>query len=103
MRGRRRSALDLCRPFALLLLAILTGCTTSSLESRSPTPANQSLALSRGCEQLAREVDDPAVTDADDPWRKIGEYAVALGEANSNIAATRNCQAHQRERFAKGK
>ncbi|UGA45993.1 hypothetical protein HU230_0008125 [Bradyrhizobium quebecense] len=52
---------------------------------------------------MAQNVNDPAVPDHPDPWRVIGEYAVALGEANSNIDATRTCQQHQRERLAKGK
>ncbi|WP_315742786.1 MULTISPECIES: hypothetical protein [unclassified Bradyrhizobium] len=55
--------------------------------------------MSRDCEQLARNVDDPAVTETSDPWRSIGEYAVALGEANNNIDATRECQRRQRERL----
>ncbi|WP_316171073.1 hypothetical protein [Bradyrhizobium sp. SZCCHNRI1058] len=42
------------------------------------------------------------VTETSDPWRSVGEYAVALGEANSSIDATRECQRRQRERL-KGK
>ncbi|UFZ05492.1 hypothetical protein LQG66_04010 [Bradyrhizobium ontarionense] len=61
------------------------------------------MALPRDCEQLARNVDDPTVGETSDPWRAIGEYAVALGEANGNIDATRECQRRQRERFGKGK
>jgi hypothetical protein len=59
--------------------------------------------LSRACERLAQNVNDPVIADHPDPWRTIGEYAVALGEANSNIDATRSCQQRQRERLAKGK
>jgi hypothetical protein len=60
------------------------------------------VALSRACEQLAADVNDPAIPDHPDPWRTIGEYAVALGEANANIDATRKCQEKQRARLAKG-
>ncbi|MGW1423636.1 hypothetical protein ACWAT4_26345 [Bradyrhizobium manausense] len=59
--------------------------------------------MSRACEDLARNVDDPEVTEQTDPWQKVGEYAVALGEANANIDASRECQKRQRERFAKRK
>ncbi|MBW7968160.1 hypothetical protein [Bradyrhizobium sp. BR 10289] len=59
--------------------------------------------MSRACEDLARNVDDPVVTEQSDPWQKTGEYAAALGEANDNIDATRECQKRQRERLAKGK
>lgn len=58
--------------------------------------------MSRDCERLAANINDPAIGEATDPWRAIGEYAVALGEANANIDATRECQRRQRERL-KGK
>lgn len=61
------------------------------------------MALSRACEDLDRNVDDPVVTEQSDPWQKVGEYAVALGEANGNIDASRECQKRQRERLAKRK
>ncbi|WP_182915322.1 hypothetical protein [Rhodopseudomonas palustris] len=51
---------------------------------------------------MARNVDDPSVGARSDPWRVIGQYAVALGEANGNLDATRDCQRGQRERLAKG-
>jgi hypothetical protein len=59
--------------------------------------------LSRDCERLAVDVDDPEVPDHPDPWKAIGEYAVALGEANANIDATRSCQVKQRAGLAKRK
>jgi len=59
--------------------------------------------LSRECERLAANINDPDVTESSDPWRAVGEYAVALGEANGNIDATRKCQQKQRARLAKGK
>jgi hypothetical protein len=54
---------------------------------------------------LAKNVDDPVIDEqaAIDPWLAIGEYAIALGEVNGNIDATRECQKRQRERLAKGK
>ncbi|MEY9358994.1 hypothetical protein ABH994_001715 [Bradyrhizobium yuanmingense] len=61
------------------------------------------MALSPACEDLAANVNDPVVTEQIDPWQKIGEYAVALGEANANIDASRECQRRQRERLSKGK
>lgn len=61
------------------------------------------MALSRECERLAVNVNDPVVSETSDPWRSVGEYAVALGEANGNIDATRACEKKQRERLAKGK
>jgi hypothetical protein len=59
--------------------------------------------LSPACEQLAQNVNDPVIPDRPDPWRVIGEYAVALGEANGNIDATRECQTRQRVRMGKRK
>lgn len=61
------------------------------------------MALSRDCEDLAENVDDPVVTEQSDPWQKVGEYADAFGQVNANIDATRECQRRQRERLAKGK
>ena len=102
---RRSLATILMLPLVLLALASSTGCTTSSVESKLSPPSrpNQSVALSRDCETLARNVDDPEVTESSDPWRSVGEYAVALGDANANIDATRECQKRQRERLAKRK
>lgn len=59
--------------------------------------------LSPACEQLAKNIGDPVIPDHPDPWFVIGEYAVALGDANSNIDATRECQKRQRVRMGKGK
>ncbi|MBC7576404.1 MAG: hypothetical protein H7312_03460 [Tardiphaga sp.] len=61
------------------------------------------MALSRACEQLAGNVDDPVVDQTTDPWRAVGEYAVALGRANDALDATRACQNDQRERLARGR
>lgn len=42
------------------------------------------------------------VTVTTNPKLAVGEYRVALGEANDNITATRECQSNQRKRLAKG-
>jgi hypothetical protein len=78
------------------------GCVTSSGDPPPPAGRN-GVQIPRDCENLARNVDDPQLGAKPDPWRVIGQYAVALGEANGNIDATRECQAGQRERLAKGK
>jgi hypothetical protein len=52
---------------------------------------------------LAANVNDPVIPDHPDPWRVVSEYAVALGEANTNIDATRECQRRQRVRMGKRK
>lgn len=89
---------------SLLLVAISSGCTLFSAASREPpAPTNHGVTLSRECERLAKNVDDPVVVEPIDPWHVIAEYAVALGDANGNIDATRECQEQQRKRLAKGK
>lgn len=88
----------------LSLMAILTGCGLFNAGRIAPAPTNHSVALSRECERLAVNVDDPVFDfRALDPWYAIGQYAVALGIANANIDATRECQARQRSRLLKGK
>lgn len=76
--------------------SILSGCghvTTA--------PAEHRVQLSRECERLAANVDHPPMpTKAKPPQVTVGEYAVALTEANDNIDATRECQRRQRERLA---
>lgn len=80
----------------------LTGCSTFS----APSAGNNGFQLSRDCEQLAANVADPVdidpVTVKSNPKLAVGEYRVALGQANDNIDATRTCQADQRHRLAKG-
>lgn len=88
--------------FALSLLTILSGCGHSA----PPSVENNGFQLSRECELLAGDVEDPQdagrVTVNTPPKLAVGEYKVALGEARDNIAATRDCQAGQRKRLAKG-
>jgi len=80
----------------------LSGCGSSREIARSPV-AKPAIQLTRDCEQLARTVDDPEITADTDPKLAVGEYVVALGDANDNISATRECQRRQRERLLKGK
>lgn len=61
------------------------------------------MQISRSCEQLAQNVAEPNVTVETDPKLAVGEYVVALDEANTNLTATRTCQANQRQRLAKGR
>jgi hypothetical protein len=75
---------------------ILSGC------AHSVAPSSLAIQLPRDCEALARNVEDPALDVATDPKLAVGEYEVALDEANGNITATRTCQVNQRKRFAKG-
>lgn len=82
---------------------ILSGCASSG----APSIGKQGYQLSRACEQLAANVVDPleagTVTVRTDPKLAVGEYRVALGEANDNLDATRTCQENQRKRVAKGR
>ncbi|MGY4333179.1 hypothetical protein ACVWWG_007596 [Bradyrhizobium sp. LB7.2] len=82
---------------------ILSGCATSG----APSVDAQSVHVSTACEGLAQNVVDPleagTVTVTTNPKLAVGEYRVALGEANDNITATRECQSNQRKRLAKGR
>lgn len=61
------------------------------------------MTIPRTCEDLAKDVDHPAVAEGGDPRVTVGEYVVALDEAKSNLGATRTCQAGQRERMKAGR
>jgi hypothetical protein len=90
------------RLFVLSLLMIFNGCARSV----APSVESNGFQLSRNCERLAANVEDPQdagrLTLNTDPKLAVAEYKVALGEANDNIDATRECQANQRKRVAKG-
>jgi hypothetical protein len=73
---------------------ILSGCAHSGV------PADTSFAIARDCENLAANVAAPELTVATDPKLAVGEFEVALDEANGNLTATRTCQANQRKRAA---
>lgn len=61
------------------------------------------MQIPRDCEQLAKTVPvpDPA-RDRANARLALARTTGALVEANDNLDATRECQAGQRERFAKG-
>jgi hypothetical protein len=61
------------------------------------------VTLGRDCENLAAIVSDPRIDEHTSPVIGTAQFAVALDEANGNLNATRECQANQRERLAKGK
>ena len=61
------------------------------------------MQISRSCEQLAANVEAPVISIETDPRLAVGEYAVALDHANSNLDATRTCQVRQRERLKAGR
>lgn len=81
---------------------ILSGCGHFA----APPAKSNGFQLSRECEHLAANVDDPIedgrITQQTDPKLAVGEYRVALGQANDNLTATRTCQQDQRARVAKG-
>ncbi|NUU41366.1 hypothetical protein [Tardiphaga robiniae] len=79
-------------------MTIFSGCASSGV-----TPASTSVQISRSCEQLAQTVDHPEPTIETDPRVTVGEYAVALDTANTNLDATRTCQVRQRERMKAGR
>jgi hypothetical protein len=74
----------------------LTACATS--------PASQRVAVQipRDCEDLARTVPYPAVTVGMSAKVAMARHRAALGQANGNLVATRECQQRQREVFAAG-
>jgi hypothetical protein len=75
---------------------ILSGCATSGAPS-----VKEGFQLSRECEHLATNVDEPTVTLTTDPKLAVGEYKVALDGANTNLTATRTCQSNQRKRLSR--
>lgn len=81
----------------IILLLGLTGCATVS-------PGNPKLqvAIPTACEELAKEVSAPALREGDKALAALARTRAALGMANGNIRATRDCQASQRGRFANG-
>lgn len=74
----------------------LTGC------GHFAAPDSPTVQIPRNCEDLAETVPHPEPSKAVDPKVTVGEYSIALDEANGNLKDTRTCQANQRKRFAKG-
>lgn len=58
--------------------------------------------IPRDCEALARTVAYPDVSKGQSAKVAVARHRAALGQANGNLVATRDCQAAQRERFARG-
>lgn len=81
----------------LSLLTILPAC------AHFAAPSSTAIAIPRNCEALAQNVGDPDINLQTDPKLAVGEYEVALDEANGNITATRTCQSNQRKRFARSR
>lgn len=74
----------------------IAACTR--LPNPSPDPPTQ---IPRDCEEQARPVDGPAWFKGANAKALLVDTTVALKEANANLGATRTCQAHQRETFAR--
>lgn len=83
---------------------MMTICAFVASCASVPGPsADAGVQISRACEDLAQGVDAPE-------WRKganakalLADTTVALDEANGNLAATRLCQANQRQTYAPAK
>jgi len=95
MRNDYRSCLKTAA--ALLTMLTLTACATSP---GSPTRA--AVQIPRDCELLAQTVPYPAVSKGQSAKVVLGRHRAALGQANTNLVATRTCQEQQRQRFANG-
>lgn len=83
-------------PMSLMLL----GCETDQLAL--PGEGKPVVRISMACERLAARVPTPDLKVGDDAKAKMFEHRAALGSANSRLDATRECQAKQRKRFARG-
>lgn len=77
---------------------MLTACAASPGSPSAPT-----VQIPRDCEDLARTVPYPAVTRGLNAKLAIAQHRAALGQANGNLVATRDCQAALRERLAGGR
>jgi hypothetical protein len=74
----------------------MAGCSTLH---NSLTVAVQ---IPRDCEDLARPVPYPSVAVGMNAKVSLARHRAALGQANTNLVATRDCQKQQREHFAGG-
>lgn len=79
------------------MMTTLTACGASL---GSPTRAT--VQIPRDCELLAATVPYPAVTKGQSAKVAVARHRAALGQANTNLVATRTCQEQQRQRFANG-
>lgn len=64
------------------------------------SPTHIGVQIPRDCELLAKPVPYPAVTAGMSAKVAVARHRAALGQANGNLVATRDCQIAQRERFA---
>lgn len=80
---------------ALSMMMTCAGCATSP-----GSPSVAAVQIPRDCEDLAREVAYPAVTKGQSAKVAVARHRAALGQANGNLRATRECQVQQRQRFA---
>jgi hypothetical protein len=58
--------------------------------------------IPRDCEALAAIVPLPDLAKGQNAKAALAQHRAALVNADNNLDATRECQANQRERFAKG-
>ena len=96
MRNDYRRGLSL---LALLTATTLAACKTSGLEGA----ASPGVQIPRDCEDLAADVADPGAPKGANAKVILGRTRVALAQARDNLGDTRECQARQRERFARGR
>lgn len=79
------------------MMLTLTAC------AHSPgAPESVSVQIPRDCEALAQTVPLPDLTKGNSAKSSLAQHRSSLIKADNNLDATRECQANQRERFAKG-
>lgn len=78
-------------------MLILTGCATSQ-----NAPESVSVQIPRDCERLAATVPLPDLAKGQNAKASLAQHRGGLIRANGNLDATRECQANQRDRFARG-
>lgn len=84
-----------------VLIALLAMNIASCAQLPKGSPSSASYQIGTDCEELAESVDLPNV----EGLRRsaaLGRMAGVIGEANANLDATRECQANQRGRLARG-
>lgn len=73
-------------------------CGACATSPASPTRAT--VQIPADCERLAQTVPYPAVDKGMSAKVAVARHRAALGQANTNLVATRTCQEKQREQFA---
>jgi hypothetical protein len=74
--------------------------TCAGCKTLGDSPSAPAVQIPRDCEDLAKEVPYPPVTKGQSAKASVAKHRAALGQANGNLKATRECQTHQRQRFA---